>query len=174
VKKIIMMVLLAYGMLYAGPLGFESGTIKGHTEVFGDSVINPIAKKAVSHLSMEENPATLRGSIEVAMADFSSDNRKRDEHMQESFESSVFPKAVFEIKDVVTKGQDGYVLKGMMNFHGVTKAMNFESTITRESGKVRIKGESQMKMSDFGIKPIKLLFLTVRDQVDVSVDIVLK
>jgi len=173
-KKISVMALLAYGMLYAGPLAFESGTIKGHTEVLGDSAIDPIAKKAVSHLSMDENPTTLRGSIEVEMGDFSSDNRKRDLHMQESFESSIFPKAVFEVKEVVAKGQDNYVLKGMMTFHGVTKAMNFESTIMHEGSKVRIKGESQMKMSDFAMKPIKLLFLTVRDQVNVSVDLLLR
>jgi polyisoprenoid-binding protein YceI len=174
VKKIGLLAIMACGFLYAGPLDFESGTIKAHTEVLGDSSINPMAKKAVSHLIMAENPATLHGSIEVSMADFMSDNRKRDEHMHESFESTVFPKATFEIKEVVAKGSDGYTLKGLMNFHGVTKAMNFESMITQDSGKVHIKGTADMKMSDFGMKPIKMLFLTVRDQVDLSVDVLLK
>jgi hypothetical protein len=29
-------------------------------------------------------------------------------------------------------------------------------------------------MTDFGIKPIKMMFLTVRDQVDLTVDLTLK
>lgn len=32
--------------LYAGNLSFESGVIKGHTEVFGDSSIDPMFKKS--------------------------------------------------------------------------------------------------------------------------------
>ena len=173
-KKIGLFAVMACGFLYAGPLAFESGAIKAHTEVLGDSSIDPITKKAVSHLTMEESPTTLHGSIEVTMADFMSDNRRRDEHMHEAFESAIFPKAIFEIKEIVAKGSDGYTLKGMMNFHGVTKAMSFESMITQDGGKIRIKGSANMKMSDFGMKPIKMLFLTVRDQVDLSVDVLLK
>lgn len=160
--------------VYAGNLSYESGTIKAHTEVFGDSSIDPVAKKATSHLSMESTPSTLKGSIDVSMGDLFSDNKKRDEHMQEALESSLFPKAVFEVKEVVAKGGDNYTLKGAMNLHGVSKAMSFEGTITEEGSKVHIKAASVMKMSDFGIKPIKLMFLTVRDQVNLSVDVVLK
>lgn len=173
-KKVSLLAVLACGMLYAGPLSFESGTIKAHTEVFGDSTIDPMAKKATSHLSMDANPSTLKGSIEVSMGDLFSDNKKRDEHMQEALESSSFPKAVFDVKEVVAKGGDNYTLKGTMNLHGVAKPMSFEGIISDEGNKVRIKALSSLKMTDFGIKPIKMMFLTVRDQVDVSVDLELK
>ena len=173
-KKISLLAIMACGFLYAGPLSFESGSIKAHTEVFGDSSIDPTAKKAVSRLSMEETATTLRGMMEVSMADLISDNKKRDTNMQETLESAMFPKAAFEIKDVVAKGGNNYVLKGTMSLHGVSKPMNFEGMITQEGLKVRIKASSMMKMSDFGIKPPKMVFLTVRDQVDVSVDVALK
>ena len=173
-KKISLLAIMACGFLYAGPLSFESGSIKAHTEVFGDSTIDPVAKKAVSRLSMEETAMTLRGAMEVSMTDLISDNKKRDTNMQETLESDTFPKAAFEIKDVVAKGGNNYVLKGMMSLHGVTKPMNFEGSITQEGSKVRIKASGMMKMSDFGIKPPKMVFLTVRDQVDVSVDVALK
>ncbi len=94
--------------------------------------------------------------------------------MQEAVESSTFPKAIFDVKEVVAKGGDSYVLKGVMNLHGVNRAMSFEGMITEEGNKVRIKAQSSIKMTDFGIKPIKMMFLTVRDQVDLSVDVVLK
>ncbi|MBV5320059.1 MAG: YceI family protein [Sulfuricurvum sp.] len=172
--KISIAALLLASSLTAGSLSFESGSIKAHTEVFGDTTIDPMTKKATSHLSMDASPTTLKGSIEISMSDLFSDNKKRDEHMQEALESSSFPKAVFDLKEVVSKGGDNYVLKGTMNLHGVSKAMNFDGTITEEGNKVRIKAQSSMKMTDFGIKLIKMMFLTVRDQVDLSVDVGLK
>lgn len=173
-KKIGLFVILLAASVCGGNLDFESGVIKAHTEVFGDSSIDPVAKRAISRLSMDAGTSTLKGTIEVSMSDLVSDNKKRDVHMQEALESTVFPKAVFEVKEVVAKGGDHYALKGMMNLHGVIKAMSFDGTVTEEGGKVRIKAASTMKMTDFGIKPIKMMFLTVRDQVDLNVDIVLK
>lgn len=174
-KKIVSLaaVLLA-ASAFAGNLSFESGSIKAHTEVFGDSSIDPTAKKATSHLSMDAAPATLKGTIEISMSDLISDNKKRDTNMQETLESSTFPKAVFEIKEVVLKGGDNVILKGAMNLHGVTKPMSFEGTVSEEASKVRIKVKSSMKMTDFGITPPKMVFLVVRDQVDLNVDVVLK
>ncbi len=172
--KLSITALLLASSLNAGSLGFESGLIKAHTEVFGDSTIDPMSKKATSHLSMDASPATLKGSMEVSMTDLFSDNKKRDEHMQEALESASFPKAIFDVKEVVAKGGDAYTLKGVMSLHGVSKPISFEGTITEESNKVHIKATSGLKMTDYGIKPIKLMFLTVRDQVDLSVDVVLK
>jgi polyisoprenoid-binding protein YceI len=172
-KGSIIAIALATSM-FAGDLSFESGFIKAHTEVFGDSTIDPIAKRAATNLSMDANPLSLRGSIEVSMSDLISENKKRDVHMQEALETSLFPKAVFEVKEVVAKGGDRYTLKGSINLHGVSKPMSFDSTIAEESGKIHIKATSALKMSDFGIKPVKLIFLTVRDQVDLSVDVSLK
>lgn len=172
--KLSVVAFLLASSVYAGNLSFESGHIKAHTEVFGDATIDPMTKKATSHLSMDANPATLKGTMEISMNDLFSDNKKRDEHMQEAVESSSFPKAVFDVKEVVSKGGDNYVLKGTMNLHGVTKPISFEGTITEDGNKVRIKATSGLKMTDYGIKPIKMMFLTVRDQVDLSVDVVLK
>lgn len=173
IKLSITAVLLA-ASVYAGNLGFESGSIKAHTEVFGDTTIDPMSKKATSHLSMDASAATLKGSIDVSMSDLFSDNKKRDEHMQEALESSLFPKAIFDLKEVVAKGGDSYTLKGTMTLHGVSKPISFEGTISEEGNKVRIKAQSGIKMTDYGIKPIKMMFLTVRDQVDLSVDVLLK
>ncbi|HEX5710803.1 MAG TPA: YceI family protein [Sulfuricurvum sp.] len=173
-KKAGLFVILLAASVCGGNLNFESGSIKAHTEVFGDSGIDPVAKRATSRLSMETSPATLKGTIEVFMSDLISDNKKRDLHMYEALESSSFPKAVFDVKEVIAKGGDRYILKGMMTLHGVNRAMSFEGTVTEEGGNVRIKVASTLKMTDFGIKPIKMMFLTVRDQVDLNVDVVLK
>lgn len=172
--RLALAVLLAGLSVHAGNLTFESGSIKAHTEVFGDSSIDPIFKKAQSHLSMDESTDSLRGVIEVSVSDFMSDNKKRDAHMYEALERDSFPKASFEIKEVVSKGGDNVTLKGMMTLHGVTKPMSFEGSVNAEGPRVHIKAKSTLKMTEYGIKPIKMVFLTVRDQVDVNVDVVLK
>lgn len=172
--KLSIAAIVMAASVYAGNLTFESGTIKAHTEVFGDSTIDPVSKKATAHLMMDYVPSTLEGSIEVGLDSFISDNKKRDENMHEALESSTFPKAVFQINNMTVQGGGKYTLIGTMTLHGVSKAMNFEGTIAQEENKVHIKAAGTLKMSDFGIKPIKLMFLTVRDQVDVSVDILLK
>lgn len=173
-KKVSLAVLALVASMYAGNLSFESGVIKAHTEMVADSTIDPFTKKATSHLVMEANPSTLKGSIEISMSDLYSDNKKRDEHMQETVESSLFPKAVFEVKDVVAKSGDNYTLKGTMSLHGVTKPMSFDGSIVNEGNKVRIKATSSMKMSDFGITPPSMMFMKVRDQIDLNVDVLLK
>jgi polyisoprenoid-binding protein YceI len=160
--------------LSAGGLTFESGAIKAHTEVFGDSSIDPMFKKATSKLTMEESVTSLRGSVEVSITDFISDNAKRDTNMRESMESDRFPKASFEIKEIVVKGGDSMSLKGSLTLHGVTKPLSFEGSVKSEGDKVHIKAKSALKMSEYGITPPKMVFLTVRDQVELSVDMVLK
>jgi polyisoprenoid-binding protein YceI len=174
IGKLSMVALVLSASLTAGNLSFVSGNITGHTEVFGDNTIDPMSKKATSHLSMDASPATLKGAMEVSLSDLFSDNKKRDEHMQEALESSSFPKAIFDLKETVAKSGDAYTLKGTMTLHGVSKPMSFEGTITEEGSKVHIKAASVLKMTDYGIKPIKMMFLTVRDQVDVTVDVTLK
>lgn len=172
--KLSIAALLLAASAYAGNLSFESGTIKAHTEVFGDSSIDPVFKKATSHLSMGDSVASLKGTMEVSIADFISDNAKRDSNMRETMESDKFPKASFEIKEVIPKGGDNVTLKGMMSIHGVSKPLSFEGSVNEEGSKVRIRAKSSMKMSDYGITPPKMVFLTVRDQVDLNVDVVLK
>jgi len=173
-KKVSLAVLALVASMYAGNLSFESGIIRAHTEMVADSTIDPFTKKATSHLAMDANPSTLKGSIEISMSDLYSDNKKRDEHMHETVESSLFPKAVFEVKEVVAKSGDNYTLKGTMSLHGVSKPMSFDGSIVEEGNKVRIKATGGMKMSDFGIIPPSMMFMKVRDQIDLNVDVLLK
>lgn len=173
-KKVSLLAIVLAASVFGGNLSFESGTIKAHTEMVADKTIDPFTKKATSRLSMETNPLTLKGTIEVSLGDLMSDNKKRDEHMQETLESLSFPKAVFDIKEVVAKGGDLYTLKGTMSLHGVSKPMSFEGTVAQEGNTVHIKVASALKMTDFGIQQPSMMFLKVRDQVDLSVDISLK
>ena len=97
-KKVSLVALALVSSLFAGNVSFDSGSIKAHTEVFGDKTIDPFTKKATSHFTMDATPSTLKGSMEISVLDLVSDNQKRDEHMQEVLESSSFPKAIFTLR----------------------------------------------------------------------------
>jgi polyisoprenoid-binding protein YceI len=172
-KKVFLVMVLVSSM-WAGALSFESGSVKGHTEVFGDRTIDPVTKKITSQLTMGSEIKTMSGSVSASMIDLTSDNKDRDKHMRESLETGTFGVAVFEIKEVVSKGGDNYTLKGNMTLHGTTKPLSFDADITATETKIIIKAKGMLKMTDFGIKPIKMMFLTVRDQVDLNVELVLK
>ncbi|MDD5406316.1 MAG: YceI family protein [Sulfurovaceae bacterium] len=175
-KKISLIANLVFLLTCANgaTLSFESGIIRAHTEVFGDNSIDPAFHKATSQLTIANDISSMRGIISVSIKNFVSDNDERDSHMREAMEENLFPKASFNVKEVLANGGDNYTLKGDMTIHGVTKPMTFASTISQNGNNIHIKAKQSMKMSTFGIKPPKLLMLTVRDQVDLFIDVLLK
>ncbi len=173
-KKLSLILSILLSFAFGGSLSFESGIIKAHTEVFGDDTIDPIFRKVSSKLTIDKNIESIRGNVLVEMKNFMSDNSKRDEHMQDALESKIFPSASLNVQEIMPKGGDNYAIKGNLLLHGVTKPVIFQGTIVQNGKTVHIKAKDSIKMSSFGIKPPKMVMLTVRDQVDLSVDLLLK
>ena len=99
-KKVFLVMVLASSM-WAGALSFESGSVKAHTEVFGDSTIDPVTKKIISGLTMGNEIKSLDGSVSASMIDLVSDNKDRDKHMRETLETETFGVAVFDIYIII-------------------------------------------------------------------------
>jgi polyisoprenoid-binding protein YceI len=173
-NKLLISVALLSALTYGENLKFQSGYIKAHTSVFGDSTIDPTFRSATSKLTMGKTIDTLKGTIEVSMKNFVSDNKDRDNHMQEALDSSSFPKASYNISSVAANGGDKYTLNGTLSLHGVSKPLSFDSTIINDNKTVHIKAKSKINMTDYGIKQPKMVLLTVRNQVDLTVDMLVK
>jgi len=156
--------------LGAAQLGVTQGVVIAHTEVFGDSTIDPSTTAVTSHLQMPEGIDSIHGEVVVSMVALASDNKDRDEHMHEAMESAAFPHAVYTIESVAAKGE-GYALTGTLQLHGVSKPLAVEAQIADANTTLNMKGNASFLMSEFGIKPPTLLFLTVRDQVDITFDV---
>jgi len=167
-SSIFVLFLSAVSLLGAGTLSLEQGAILAHTQVLGDSSIDPGTSRLHASLSAAGDPATLRGTIWVRAKDLRSDNRKRDEHMYEAMEVSKYSKIRYRIRSVEKSGSS-YRLKGILTLHGVSRSVTVPATIRRNGSLWVLNGKFRIKMSDYGIKPPKLLFLTVRDAVDLSV-----
>ena len=174
VKKLVVLLTTTAVMLCASALHPVQGEIDAHTEVFGDGSINPSVKKIQSDLRMQnDDPTTLRGRIWFAIADFRSDNDKRDEHMDAMFERTKYPSIALDIKRV-TKHGNSYVINGVLEMHGKRKPIAVAADIVKKEGVWHISSYFNVKVSDYGMEPPTLLFLSVRDRVDIHVKLTFK
>lgn len=158
---------------FANILQVQEGHIKAHTEVFGDSTIDPQTTHIGTSLTINETIESIKGVIFISAVDLISDNSKRDEHMYEVLNVKNFSTISFTINSI-TKEKENYILNGILALHGVQKEMNIKAKILKENGTVQIHSLFSIKMTDFGIEPPVMIFLTVRDQVDIDVNLNLK
>lgn len=169
-KKTLFISLLTLSTLMGNKLVVEHGTIQAHTEVFGDSNINPATNTIISHLSIGKTITSIRGKVDISVSDLKSTNHKRDEHMYKALETNKYPIATYTFKKIKKLSQ-GYEIDGVLYFHGVTNPITIYADITQKGNKVYFHGRSYLLQSKFKIKPIRLLFLQVRDKVDLNINV---
>lgn len=169
-KKVIFLALLSSAWLSAGNLVVKEGYVKAHTEVLGDSTIDPSTTGLNSHLTMQNTIESIKGTIDISMDILKSDNQDRDEHMLKTIEEVKYPLATYTFSNV-KKTDKGYIISGILDFHGVKKPLDIQANITKTNENIYFKGTSSFLMSSYNVKPPKMLFLTVRDQVDLDIDV---
>ena len=172
-KKLLVIGLLGMEMLCASALVTSNAVVKAHTEVFGDSTIDPETRSVTSHLRMPGGVESITGSVDVNILKLKSDNEKRDEHMVGALESKKYPVATYTFKKVA-KQNNGYVIDGILDFHGVKKPLSLRADIKENGNNVHIKAKGHIKLSEYKVKPIKMFFLEVRDRIDLKVDATFK
>ena len=79
------------------------------------------------------------------------------EHFNESYiESDLYPKAIFEGKivdfDSISNAPQTKIIKGIITIHGITKEIEFKTTITKSKKTYFLVGEFNLTVADFKIK----------------------
>jgi len=173
-KNLLLIMLLSFAA-FAGNLQLQEGVIKAHTEQMMDSTINPEHKDLQVDLSMNNNDVTtLKGTVAVVMKNFISDNSDRDEHMYKSLEADKFVLATYNINKVTkSAAENSYIMAGVLDFHGVKKELLFNAKILNTDTTLTIDAKSDMKMSDYGVEMPCMIFMCVRDKVDLTTKVVL-
>ncbi len=156
--------------LAAANLVVDRGIVQAHTEVFGDSHIDPATRGIVSHLKMKDTVESIEGSVDVSVLKLKSDNHSRDEHMVKALESEKYPISTYTFKHIAKHG-NRYEIDGILYFHGVKRPLRIDADIVDKGDRVVFRGKSALRLSAFRIKPIKLLFLEVRDKIDLNIDV---
>ncbi|MBE0497086.1 MAG: YceI family protein [Campylobacterales bacterium] len=166
-KKFVLLIVAPF-FLYGGELQLVQGSVHAHTEVFGDSSIEPYAEKIYATFAMEEPVTSLRGEVFFQVLDFVSDKQSRDESMHEAMEHTKYDKVVFTLSELIQE-KEKYYAKGLLALHGVQKEINIPVTVEQKDEQLTLNATFSIKMSEYGITPPTLLFLTVRDEVDIRV-----
>lgn len=175
-KKITLLLLLTLS-LFAGKLQLKEGFVAAHTEVLGDSTIDPLNNNLNADLTISDNDITsIKGELSVDMKLFLSDNSDRDENMNETTEVDKFPLASYTITDISkTNDMNAYTITGTLDFHGVQREVNFSAEIVADKGTITISAISKILLSDYVVDaPCLLGFaLCVEDKVDIFAKAVL-
>ena len=164
--KLIILLMMGF-TLNASMFYLETGEIKAHTEIFGDGTIDPKTTAIDSSLMAEEGLESLKGTISFKALSFKSENEDRDENMHESMNIEAHKSVSFYILSL-KKLENSYEITGFLILNGVRKEIKSDAKIVRDEGSLKLSGTFSIKMSDFNIEPPTLLFLSVRDQVDIT------
>ena len=154
----------------ANSLTVQNGEIKAHTEVFGDSEINPTTKNVKADLTIENSIESIKGKIYFETLTLISDKKSRDEHMYELLQVEKFKTISFDIRSI-TKTETDYEIKGALTLNGVTKNIKAKIIINQQNNQISLNGGFSFNLTDFNLEPPTMMFLTVRNQIDITYNI---
>ena len=78
--------------------------------------------------------------------------------------------ATFTIKDVEkTEEKDIYTINGKLNFHGKENELSAKANISFKDGIMTLNATAMMNMPDYGIEMPCMVFMCVRDIVDLDI-----
>ncbi len=156
----------------ATSINVQIGEIKAHTEVFGDSEINPTTKSIKGDLTIEDTIESIKGKIYFETLTLVSDKKGRDENMHELLKIEKYRTISFDIKNIVKNG-NVHDINGVVTLNGVSKNITAKTTIIKDNNQVTLKGGFSFNLTDFSLEPPVMMFLTVRNQIDISYNILL-
>ena len=170
--KLVLICLLAI-FVEAKQLTLKNAQIDAHTEVFGDSTINPQTKKVRVLAKKEQSLESIKGYFEIDALSLVSDNKDRDKHMYEVLNVENSPTISYTIKSI-SKEEQGYKIDGFLSMNHIQKNLSTQADISQEGEDIKMQGNFSIKLTDFNLVPPTMFFLTVRDQIDIKYNFVLK
>jgi polyisoprenoid-binding protein YceI len=173
-KKLIF-ILLCSLPIFAGNLTLKEGFVAAHTEMLMDSTIDPLNNTISADITMQGNDLlSLKGKLTVEMSLFVSDNSDRDKNMDEATQVDKYPLASYTIMHVTkAEGKNNYLLEGTLDFHGKKNPLTFKAEIMHADKTVTINATSMILVSEYGLEMPCMMFMCVRDQVDLFAKAVL-
>lgn len=170
-KKLLIVLLLSLPV-FAMELKLSSGSVLAHTEMLMDSQINPINNFLKADISIQDSDVTsIKGKFWVEMFGFVSNKSDRDKNMYKEVEADKYKLATYTISSI-TKGtqKDSYTINGELDFHGQKKELSADAKISVKDGVLNLEAKTKILVSDFGIEAPCLVFMCVRDQVDLTIN----
>jgi polyisoprenoid-binding protein YceI len=118
-------------------------------------------------------------TLRIPVKTLKSDDSTLDEHMYEALKADQHPEILIRIKShqLIGKGSNGSAVQAAadMTVAGVTKLVYLTASAAIDGDHVRIKGEKDLLMSDFGIEPPSLMLGLIKtaNEITIRYDVVL-
>lgn len=170
--KVLLLLSLILGA-NASNINVQKGEIIAHTEVFGDSQINPATKEINALLSIDNDIESIKGKIYFDTLSLVSSKKDRDKNMYELLNIEKYKSISFDITNIV-KNEDKYNINGVLTLNGVSKSITTKSDIVEDKDMIILNGDFSFNLTDFNLEPPTMFFLTVRNQIDITYNIELK
>jgi polyisoprenoid-binding protein YceI len=147
----------------------RTSTVSGGLTVSGDSTAY-----LVSDVAITVGLADLQSKDQVAGRDVS----QRDGVVSRQLDVQQFPTASFTVVSAsvpagVTTGQVSVTAPGKLTIHGVTKDVTLTAKAQVVGDKVEIAGSTTINMTDYGVSPPQVPFVTVDSALTIEFDIFL-
>ena len=125
--------------------------------------------------------AGITGVARVRVAALRTGNETRDRDMRKVLDVDRFPEIRFTIGSVepsfnaVTSSADTLLtIKGGLALRGVERPITFLARVRLREDRVWVRGESRIRLTDFGVQPPSRLFFKVGNEVTIGFDLTLE
>lgn len=109
--------------------------------------------------------------VEFEVENLKSGNALYDAELRRRVESRKYPRITGEARTAEAIGPGRYRTTGEVRFHGVSKEMTGEITVTSTGERIVIEGGQTFDIRDFNVTPPKMLGLKVHPEVGVKIHV---
>jgi polyisoprenoid-binding protein YceI len=159
-----------------------TSTARGYTCRAGEikgAVRTPTGRGGIALAELGD--AVLGVDVEIPVARLDCGNGTMNDHMRKALLAEEHPSVRFRVtshKVVLDGGDEGRVeMRGELTIAGTTKPIEVSATATPgEGGLVQVRGSKEIDMTEYGVKPPKLMLgaMKVHERVKVHFDMALK
>lgn len=188
-----MNIRIAAALLLLIPAAASAAVLKpeGFLKVEGDSTLHKwSANAAVLKLDIEPAEgltpaaAVAAGKVKsmkltVPVADLTSGEKGLDKNMRKAMKAEKFPEVVYDLGAAGVAASSGALTAsttGQLTIAGEKREIAMRLAVVPAGDAVAVRGAYELKMSDFGIEPPKLMMgaIKVKDAVTVRFDLTIK
>jgi len=119
----------------------------------------------------ETRPSESDVKISIPIFSFDSKNGNRDSNMLFITDEDIYPNVTFLSNEISQIDQSVYNVSGILNFHGIKKAISMPVIVYIDSNSIEFKSNFSINLIDFHIDRPKLLLSPIKKSIEIELHI---